>query len=273
MSYKQIKWLILIIPTLTIGLWEYIRHEYLLAYISMELGNMLAPVIVFSVTILFLTKLFSILEQIQEELQRSRALQAAMQERESLARELHDGIAQSLFLLSVKVNRMEARDAVHEGKFQSVRQTVHEVNEYVRQAIANLRYPPEAEMMPWMESLHRMVQEFNKETDIAVRFDWTLPEDLLSRKEKVGLFGSVREALLNVRKHADAQHVRIQAKVTPNGWLCSITDDGQGYEGDPFHKENRFGLKIMKERAAELGWLLQLSRVEGHTRVEIRREV
>lgn len=101
MSYKQIKWLILIIPTLTIGLWEYVRHEFLLPYISMELGNVLAPIIVFLVTILFLTQLFDILERNQKELERAKALQAALEEREKIARELHDGIAQSLFLINV----------------------------------------------------------------------------------------------------------------------------------------------------------------------------
>jgi len=100
-SYKQIKWLILIIPTLTIGLWEYVRHEFLLPYISMELGNVLAPIIVFLVTILFLTQLFDILERNQKELERAKALQAALEEREKIARELHDGIAQSLFLINV----------------------------------------------------------------------------------------------------------------------------------------------------------------------------
>jgi len=100
-SYKQIKWLILIIPTLTIGLWEYVRHDFLLPYISMELGNVLAPIIVFLVTILFLTQLFDILERNQKELERAKALQAALEEREKIARELHDGIAQSLFLINV----------------------------------------------------------------------------------------------------------------------------------------------------------------------------
>lgn len=68
MSYKQMKWLILIIPTLTIGIWEYVRHEFLLPYISMDLGNWLAPVIVFLVSILFLTQLFSLIERNQAEL-------------------------------------------------------------------------------------------------------------------------------------------------------------------------------------------------------------
>lgn len=52
MTYKQLKWLILTIPTLTIGIWEYVRHEFLLPYISMELGNWLAPVFVLLVSLL-----------------------------------------------------------------------------------------------------------------------------------------------------------------------------------------------------------------------------
>lgn len=44
MTYKQIKRLILILPTITIGVWEYVRHQFLLPYISMEAGNWLTPV-------------------------------------------------------------------------------------------------------------------------------------------------------------------------------------------------------------------------------------
>lgn len=51
MSYKWLKWLILWIPTVAIGLWEYLRHTLLLPFISMELGNLHAPVFVFLITI------------------------------------------------------------------------------------------------------------------------------------------------------------------------------------------------------------------------------
>ncbi|WP_240968023.1 histidine kinase [Paenibacillus aquistagni] len=104
MTYKQIKWLILIIPTLTIGLWEYVRHEFLLPFISMELGNWLSPVFVLLVTLLFLTQLFKLIEHNQEELTRAKALQVVLEEREKIARELHDGIVQSLFFLNAQVH-------------------------------------------------------------------------------------------------------------------------------------------------------------------------
>ena len=68
MKYKQIKWLILITPTVTIALWEYLRHEFLLSYITMEMGNFLSPLFVFIVTLVFLRHLFSVLERMQEEL-------------------------------------------------------------------------------------------------------------------------------------------------------------------------------------------------------------
>ncbi|MGP3788041.1 hypothetical protein [Paenibacillus sp. 1A_MP2] len=43
MSYKQIKWMILLVPTFTVGLWEYIRHQFLMPYLSMDAGNWLTP--------------------------------------------------------------------------------------------------------------------------------------------------------------------------------------------------------------------------------------
>jgi len=151
LSYRQIKWLLLIIPSITIGLWEYVRHEILLPYISMEMGNWLAPFIVLAVTMTFLLKLFAMMEQLQNELNRERVAKAALEERERIARELHDGIAQSLFLLSVKVDQLEKSGGNVGGKpdVQVVRKTVHQVNEYIRQAISNLRYPPRSDALPW----------------------------------------------------------------------------------------------------------------------------
>lgn len=271
MTYKQIKWLILIIPTLTIGIWEYVRHEFLLPYISMELGNWLAPVIVFLVSILFLTQLFSIIEQNQEELNEAKALQAALQEREKIARELHDGIAQSLFLLNIQVNRIEKMHNIEGEPFHNFKESVHRTNAYVRQAIANLRYPADTVSLPWMQGLNSLIDELKKETDLQFHLDWQIPENLLSAQDKVELLSSIREALLNIHKHAQADQVWIEAVATGNGWMCSITDDGQGFKPEDITQSNRYGIKMMKARAEAMNWDFQIFRKDEQTVVTIRK--
>ena len=63
----------------------------------------------FIITIVFLLRLFSILEKMQEELKAEKVKQAAMIERGKLARELYDGTVQMLFLLSIKLNKSKKR--------------------------------------------------------------------------------------------------------------------------------------------------------------------
>jgi nitrate/nitrite-specific signal transduction histidine kinase len=64
--------------------------------------------------------------------------------------------------------------------------------------------------------------------------NWELREECLNSKEKVELYASIREALLNVTKHAEAQQVWINCKEEIEGWSCLGEDDGKGYEADPF---------------------------------------
>ncbi|WP_282936297.1 histidine kinase [Paenibacillus sp. RC67] len=187
MLYKHLKSLILIIPTLTIGLWEYVRHAFFLPYISMELGNWLAPLIVYFVTMTLLRKLFALMEQLHEELQQEKAGKAVLEEREKMAKELHDGIAQSLFLLSVRVDKLapsfvstSPSSASSSEAYPSLRKTVREVNEYVRQAIANLRYPANVESEPWLSSVTRLIRDFCEDTGILVNMDWKL---IIERRE------------------------------------------------------------------------------------------
>ncbi|KZE75781.1 histidine kinase [Paenibacillus elgii] len=273
--YKHLKSLILIIPTLTIGIWEYTRHAFLLPYISMDLGNWLAPLLVYLVTMTLLRKLFALMEQLQEQLQQERAAKAALEERERVASELHDGIAQSLFLLSVRVDRMEQSHAVPMGElYQSLRKTVHEVNDYVRQAIDGLRYPAVPQAQPWMESVQHLIADFRKDTGIAVQLEWELSEERMTVKEKVELYATLREALINVFKHAAAVNVWIQGKDAPGsdtGWRCTVADDGQGFASDPLSKKNGYGLKIIQDRAAKMGWTFALRRENERTVLTVSR--
>ncbi|WP_172197537.1 sensor histidine kinase [Saccharibacillus qingshengii] len=326
MSYTQIKWLILFLPTVVVGLWEYVRHQFLMPVLSMDAGNLLTPVLVFLVSVTLLRRLFAMLERMQSELAQARGIKANLEAREELARELHDGIAQSLFLLSVKLDRMEksAGAAGLGDELGTVRRTVHEVNRYVRQALANLREPlpqgalgntggravpvgpggeasgpgpgggqprrqaprPDASpkrgadaageaaaaAQPAAESMAARVGRLADEAMIDVRVEWSLPDDALASREKAELLACIREAVINVRKHAHATRAEVTGRGSHSGWTVEIADDGRGFEGDPLASPGRYGLKIMADRAKQMGWIFELDRREGRTSVRLRRE-
>ncbi|PIH58904.1 sensor histidine kinase [Paenibacillus sp. LK1] len=277
MSYKQIKWMILLIPTLTVGLWEYVRHQFLLPYISMNLGNWLTPVIVYVVSITLLTRLFLILERIQKELEHERAAKIALESREKLAKELHDGIAQSLFLLSVKVGRLEeqAKQDQQLDDVYSIKKTVHEVNRYVRQAIADLRYDPNVDNTFTINesvTLLGQIRRIAKDVPVQIELDWSIPDDAFTDKEKVELLACIREALFNIQKHASASQGWIQGNGHKKCWNITIRDNGKGFEMNPFERKDRYGLKIMRERMNELNFTMQFRREQQLTVVEFSKD-
>ncbi|SHN62209.1 MULTISPECIES: histidine kinase [Paenibacillus] len=277
MSYKQIKWMILLIPTLTVGLWEYVRHQFLLPYISMNLGNWLTPVIVYVVSITLLTRLFLILERIQKELEHEREAKAALESREKMAKELHDGIAQSLFLLSVKVGRLEEQAKLDQqlDDVYSIKKTVHEVNRYVRQAIADLRYDPNVDnTFTTNESVTLLgqIRRIAKDIPVRIELDWSIPDDAFTDKEKVELLACIREALFNIQKHASASQGWIQGNGHKKCWNITIRDNGKGFEMNPFERKDRYGLKIMRERMNELNYNMQFRREQQLTVVEFSKD-
>lgn len=271
MPNGRLKWWILLIPTLTIGLWEYVRHAFLLPYLSMDLGNVLAPFIVLAVTLTLSRSLFAKLEQSQAALQREQATSAALEERERLAGELHDGISQSLFLLAVKLDQLD--DAAKDGPVKplaaSLRETVRVMHEDVRQAIANLQLPPSPDQAAWVMPLRELLGETAGITEARAEFTWTISDQCLTDKEKVELHACVREALMNVRKHAKAAHVYVIGESDgAGGFRCAVEDDGAGFAVDPLRAPGRFGLRMVRDRAQRMGWTFAAERRGDRTVVE-----
>jgi signal transduction histidine kinase len=271
----RIKWLILLIPTLTIGMWEYVRHAFLLPYFSMELGNLLAPFIVLAVTLTLVRGLFTRLEQSQQALQREKSTNASLEERERLARELHDGISQSLFLLAVKLDQLDEMET--EGPVRELgvglRETVRVMHEDVRQAISNLRLPPSPAAAAWVLPLRELLGETADKTEARAEFIWNIPDASLTDKEKVELHACMREALINVRKHAMASKVFVIGESNgEGGFRCAVEDDGGGFGGDPLLAPGRFGLRMVRDRAKGMGWTFLAERRGDRTVVELLKQ-
>jgi two-component system nitrate/nitrite sensor histidine kinase NarQ len=241
----------------------------------MDVGNWLTPFIVYVVSVTLLNKLFHMLERIRRELEHERTAKAALEARENLAKELHDGIAQSLFLLSVKIDRLEKnkeQQSQHHDIY-NIRKTVHEVNRYVRQAISNLRYDATSvNTLNLNEALDVEVQKIAKEVYVDIDVSWELQDEMLTPKEKIELLACIREAVLNIEKHADASKGWVQGEGDRNHWRVTIKDNGKGFEVDPFQLKDRYGLNIMKERAEEMNWELKLFRDNNLTHIVLTKE-
>ena len=239
----------------------------------MDMGNLLSPILVFIVTLVFLRHLFSVLERMQEELKIAKAKKAALLEREKLARELHDGIAQSLFLLAVKMNKFGRKNELeHAPDFQKIKQTLQHVHEDTRQAITNLKYVPNEVTFSWTETIYQYVTELKQQHLMDVQLDWGIGEDTLSSKEKIELFACIKEAVMNVIKHAKTNQVWILAKEMDNGWICQIKDQGIGFINETLQSSNGYGLEIIKDRASDMEWEFSMKQTGNETIMELKKE-
>ncbi|WP_062048268.1 sensor histidine kinase [Bacillus sp. JCM 19034] len=218
-------------------------------------------------------KLFTQLEQMKEELEKQKAQKSILEEREKLSRELHDSIAQSLFLLSVKMTNLEnnERKLKNVELYQNVKKTVKHVHEDVRQAIWKLRHSPDKKSLPWSDIVGALIDQFREETSNKMNVEWTLRDSSITAKEKIELYACIKEALMNIRKHANNGEVWLTLKETKDGWLCMIEDDGNGFDPNSITK-GKYGLAIMKDRAKEMGWHLTINSSNERTKIRIQKE-
>jgi len=205
---------------------------------------------------------------------------AVIEERERIARELHDGIAQVLGYVnkSQAVDGFLARGRVDDARSQLAELATAARAEYldVREAILGLRSPiePGQSLGPAIEAhATRVAQACQLRLDVAI--EPAARELRLQPHVEAQLYRIVQEALTNVRKHARADRVRISMAVVDECLDLAVEDDGRGLaaaapNGDVPH----YGLRSMRERAASVGAALEVEeRAGGGVAVRVRLEV
>jgi signal transduction histidine kinase len=195
---------------------------------------------------------------------------AIVEERNRIAREIHDGVAQSLAFAGLKldlIGRLLERDpSAAQHEVQAVRSTVREMIREIRRSIFALR-PVDLERYGFVETLRRYAVDYGQQNDILVELHIPpLPE--LSLKSEAILFRIFQEAMNNVAKHAAARTVTITLEVDPAGTVAiEIADDGLGF--DPGEVEDRvtsaggLGLRQMRERVESRGGRFEVSSEPG----------
>ncbi len=197
-----------------------------------------------------------------------------MQERTTLAHELHDSLAQTLASLRFQVSMLydtlkNEGEAAARFEIDQIKNGLDEAYTELRELLAHFRAPIDARgLLPAIED---MVKRFREQTGIHTFLQKEWDSTRLPVNMEMQVLRIVQEALANVRKHAQAQNVRVMLRCDTDGnYRVLIEDDGVGMARPAFsgHPGEHIGLSIMKERARPLNGDLRIESEQGEgTRV------
>ena len=192
---------------------------------------------------------------------------AILEERDRLAREMHDSLGQVLGFVNLKTKVAEdligrGRPAEAGTELAQMRGAVQEAYEDVRQAILSLRTTPQAKGL--LPSLREYVERMREQTGLDIRLE-SADGLRLAPAVEAQVIRIVQEALTNVRKHAQARSVEVRFTRAGTGATVTIADDGKGFDvtGVEGAKGMHFGLLTMRERAESIGGALQVTSEPG----------
>ncbi len=202
---------------------------------------------------------------INADLYRQAQTLAVLEERQRLARDLHDAINQSLFsagLIAEVLPRLWERDQEEARRsIQDLRRLTRGAQAEMRALLAELR-PSTLTDSNLGDLLHVLGNALSGRTNIpvtvAVKGDFTLPTEV-----QVAFYRISQEALNNVAKHTKASHIHIGLDLEGPVIELRIRDDGRGF--DPTQAvSGHYGLSMMRERAEAVGALLSITSQPGH---------
>ncbi|MDT8227172.1 two-component system sensor histidine kinase NarX [Pseudomonas aeruginosa] len=197
---------------------------------------------------------------------------ALFAERGTIARELHDSLAQSLSYLKIQVSRLgtllkrEAPAEKIEDTLDELREGLNGAYRQLRELLTTFRLSLDE---PSLEAaLGNAVAEFGERGEVAIELDNHLQHVPLSPNEEIHVLQIVREALSNVVRHSQAQRAWVRLSSQADGQVSiAVEDDGVGFDPQQ-NRSGHYGLTIMQERGQTLGSQLRFEARAPHgTRV------
>jgi NarL family two-component system sensor histidine kinase LiaS len=202
-------------------------------------------------------------EQLQNLLDRQQEM-AGIEERNRIARELHDSVKQQVFATTMQVGA--ARSLLPDDTDAAMRHLVEaeklslQSQEELAMLIQELRPAPlDSESLP--KALERYTNDWSRQTGVSTNLQMRGERPLAQAIEQT-IFRVTQEALANVARHSAAEDVNIELTYTPESVKLSVIDNGQGF--DPVENETHgYGLKSMQERVDRLGGQLGIESAPG----------
>jgi signal transduction histidine kinase len=196
---------------------------------------------------------------------------AVLEERNRLARELHDSVTQQLFSMTLTAQaaraHLEKNPQRAAAQLERLQETAAAALAEMRALIAQLR-PPALSDRGLVSALQEHIAALSRREGLRIELRVSGNERLAHGCEQA-LYRITQEALNNIVKHAQAEHVRVALEFAPEQVQLHIVDDGIGFDvaaqdAQPTTPlERHLGLMSMRERAAEIGGTLTLRSARG----------
>jgi signal transduction histidine kinase len=201
---------------------------------------------------------------------------AVVEERQRLARELHDSVTQTLY--SVTLYAQAAHMAMSTGKRNEAIENLQELQSMAREAMTDMRllifelHPPRLEeeglAVALQSRLASVETRTGLQTELCADGEQRLP--LWVEEE---LYWIAQEALNNVVKHAQAQKVTVGLQFDDQGACLEVQDNGKGFDPVTARQSGGMGLRGMAERAQRISGKLEIESVPGQgTRLKVTVE-
>lgn len=219
---------------------------------------------------------YSQLVTLQERALAAERHSAVLEERDRIAREMHDSLAQVLSVAHLKLRSLEC-----DPDLEAVPQVRDELGELatlcqescrdVRESILGLRESGRADR-DFVEGIQHYLRSWSRTSGIPAELSLDLPDDSaeLPSSHEVQLSRVVQEALTNVRKHSGASRADVLLRADEQATRVEVCDDGCGFDPSLPGRQDSYGLHTMRERVEQLGGQFTVRSTPGRgTRVVV----
>ena len=256
-AIKRLRWFMTLVPAVAVFMFETVRHRFLDYALPTWQGNLVAASVALAFGFVFSETVLRVVERLhrrsladQEELI---CLTAVVQERERLSRELHDGLAQLISYLLLRLDTVEElirsnRLEEAQAELSRLRVLTDDLYADVRESISGLR--SRVVELGLRRALEDYIEEFEERHELTVTF--TAPPDVkLPPSVELQLFRIGQEALANVRKHSGARCCDVMISYPSARELeLVVADQGRGFDPARHCFENVEALRISRDSGA-----------------------
>lgn len=197
---------------------------------------------------------------------------AITEERQRLARELHDAVSQQLFAISMMTSAarstIEEQPAKARGQIEAIERMASEAQSEMRALLLHLR-PTHLEGKKLKEGIDNLLDELKTKHQLAIK--WQVEEIIgLSKGIEDHLFRIIQEAISNTLRHAKASSIELILYMVNDQVRLKISDNGIGFNANE-EKPSSYGLRTMVERVNEIGGVIEIfSRPQKGTEIEVK---